>query len=327
MSLFNTTICISFLTAVSLGSGAFALGSFDIKSPDFNDLVTPGTQIEKVAGGFNFTEGPVWSKEGFLVFSDIPASKIRRWEKNGKVFVIDEKSGNSNGLTFDKSGRLIVCEHGNRRVSRKELDGSVTVIAQKYNNKRLNSPNDVIVKSDGSIYFTDPPYGVRPEDRELNFQGIYRISPDGTLTLLNKEMKCPNGLAFSPDEKILYVADSSERMHIKAFDVEPDGSLANGRIFATLKTGENGAPDGMKVDSLGNLWSTGPGGVWIFDKTGKHLGTIKLPEVPANCAWGEDDCKTLYITACTSIYKVQTEVKGLRLWTAVESNESKQPSE
>ena len=294
---------------------------------DFSKLVLPESRVEKVAGGFNFTEGPVWSKDGYLIFSDIPASIIRRVDIDGKVTVLNDKSGHSNGLTFDLDGRLIACEHGNRRVTRVEMDGSITVLADKYDGRRLNSPNDVVVKSDGSIYFTDPPYGVRPENRDLDFQGVYRIGTDGKITLLTKKMKAPNGLAFSPDESILYIADSSERLHVEAFDVAPDGTLKNGRVFANLKTGMEGPPDGMKVDEKGNLWCTGPGGVWVFSKDGVHLGTVKFPQITANCAWGDEDGKTLYAAASTSIYRIRTNVKGIRLWMKTEPNKETKPAE
>jgi len=260
--------------------------------------------------GFQFTEGPLWHPDGYLLFSDIPANKIFKWTPNGTVEIFREPSGNSNGLTFDRQGRLIACEHGNRRVSRTEKDGTVVTLADRYQGKRLNSPNDVVVKSDGSIYFTDPPYGVRPEDRELDFQGVYRWAPDGTLTLLVDDFEKPNGLAFSPDEKTLYIADT-DRRHVRAFDVQPDGTLAHSRILAELKSDAPGGPDGMKVDVEGNLYVTGPGGTWVFDPTGKHLGTIVTPEGPANCAWGDADWKTLYITARTSIYRVRVKVAGM----------------
>jgi len=290
----------------------------DAKSPEFWKLVPKDAVIEKVADGFHFTEGPVWHKTGYLVFSDIPGDNIVKvtWDKAGKptVGVHRKVSGNSNGLTYDKDSRLIACEHGNRRVTREEKDGTVTVLASHFEGKRLNSPNDIVVKSDGSIYFTDPPYGCPDPQREIKFQGVYRLSTDGKLTVLADDFDRPNGLAFSPDEKVLYIADSSARMHIRAFDVKPDGTLANGRIFAEMRTGEPGAPDGMKVDEKGNLWATGQGGVWVFDKTGKHLGTIKPPEVPANCAWGEKDGKTLYMTARTGLYRIRTNVKGIRPW-------------
>jgi sugar lactone lactonase YvrE len=264
--------------------------------------------VEKVAQGFQFTEGPVWTPWNTLLFSDIPANRIYELASSKKVKIYREPSGNANGLTFDHQGRLIACEHSNRRVSRTEKDGSVTVLADRYQGKRLNSPNDVVVKSDGSIYFTDPTYGIKKEEQELGFQGVYRISPQGKLELLVSDFKMPNGLCFSPDEKRLYVADSSELAHIRVFDVTSDGKLVNGRVFA--KTSGPGGPDGMKVDMKGNLYVAGPGGVWIFDTNGVHTDIIKTPEVPANLAWGDEDGRTLYITARTSIYKVRLDVGG-----------------
>ena len=314
MGVVESTICAVVLAGCIGIVGAADEGSVAVKSPGFLKLVPADAKMEKVATGLHFTEGPLWHKDGFLLFSDIPANAITKWEPDGKVSTYREVSGNSNGLTFDKEGRLIACEHGNRRVTREEKDGKVTVLASRYEGKRLNSPNDVVVKSDGSIYFTDPPYGVEPGDRELDFQGVFRLSSDGKPALLVDDFSRPNGLAFSPDEKTLYIADSSDRMHVRAFDVRPDGTLANGRIFADMKAAEEGAPDGMKVDSDGNLWATGPGGVWVFDKSGSHLGTIKPPEVPANCAWGDEDGKTLYMTARTSIYRIRTGAQGIRAW-------------
>lgn len=307
-------VCVIVLTALSVSVNGEEGGSIVTKSPEFAKLIPADAKIEKVAGGFQFTEGPLWHKDGFLLFSDIPADRIVRWKPGGDASTYREVSGNSNGLTFDKEGRLIVCEHGNRRVTREEKDGKITVLASHYEGKRLNSPNDVVVKSDGSIYFTDPPYGCKPEERELPFQGVFRLSPDGKLSLLVDDFDRPNGLAFSPDEKVLYIADSSARLHVRAFDVKPDGTLANGRIFVEMKTGEPGGPDGMKVDSNGNLWTTGAGGVWVLDKTGKHLGTIKPPELPANCAWGDKDGNTLYMTARTGLYRIKTNARGIRPW-------------
>lgn len=264
-------------------------------------------KVEKVSSGHQFTEGPVWTPQGKLLFSDIPANKI--WEVGSESKVFRDPSGNSNGLTFDLQGRLIACEHGNRRVSRTEKDGSLTTIADHYDGKRLNSPNDAAVKSDGSIYFTDPPYGISPEQQELDFQGVYRIKPDGKLDLLVRDFDRPNGLCFSPDEKLLYIADSSTNLrHIRVFNVAKDGTLTGGKVFA--KVSDKGVPDGMKVDVNGNLYVAGPGGVWIFDSTGKHIDTIRLPETPANLAWGGRDGKTLYMTAVTSVYKVRLEVGG-----------------
>lgn len=271
--------------------------------------------VEKIGDGYKFTEGPLWSASNTLLFNDIPANTIYElspavdasgdqvWTKA----VFREPSGNSNGLTLDDSGRLIACEHSNRRVTRTEKDGSVTVLADKYQGKPLNSPNDVVVKSDGSIYFTDPTYG--GHKNELGFQGVYRISRDGKLDLLVGDFVQPNGLCFSPDERRLYVADSSDLRHIRVFGVKPDGTLSAGSVFARI-TSEKGVPDGMKVDVEGKLYVAGPGGVWIFDPSGKHLETIPVPETPANLAWGDIDGKTLYITARTGVYRVSTKSGG-----------------
>lgn len=279
--------------------------------PAFRDLVAPDAKIEKLAEDFQFTEGPVWNPEGFLLFSDIPADQIKKWSPAGGVTTFREPSGNSNGLTYDRQRRLIACEHGNRRVSRTEPDGTITTLADRYEGQRLNSPNDVVVKSDGSIYFTDPPYGIQPDEAELSFNGVYRIGPDRKLTLLVKDFERPNGLAFSPDEKLLYI-DDSQRQHIRVFDVQADGTLAKGRVFADMQGEGDGVPDGMKVDGRGNVYCTGAGGVWVFDPKGTHLGTIQPTEVPANCAWGDADGQTLYMTARTGLYRVRLKVKGDR---------------
>jgi gluconolactonase len=268
---------------------------------------------EQIATGFKFTEGPVWHPDGYLLFSDIPANRIIKWMPDGKPETFRHPSGNSNGLTYDRQGRLIACEHGNRRVSRTEPDGTITVLANQYQGKRLNSPNDAVVKSDGNIYFTDPPYGVDEEARELDFQGVYRIAPDGTLTMLIDDFDRPNGLAFSPDEKTLYIDDSARR-HVRAFNVLEDGTLANGRVLVDMAIAEPGVPDGMKVDTKGNLYVTGAGGTWVVSPTGKHLGTIVTPELPANCAFGDSDNKTLYITARTSVYRVRLKTEGVKVF-------------
>jgi len=264
--------------------------------------------IEKLGGDFKFTEGPVWvAAKGELLFSDIPANRIVRL-LDGKFSTFRTPSNNSNGLTLDKQGRLIACEHGARRVTRTEADGSITVLAERFEGKRLNSPNDVVVRSDGAIYFTDPPYGVKEEERELAFQGVYRISPDGkTLTLLAKDFIKPNGLAFTTDEKILYVNDT-EGGHIRAFDVAADGALANSRVFAKTP-----GADGMKVDSEGNVYCTSATGVMVFDRSGKHLGTFTIPEQPANCAFGGADWKALYMTCRTGLYRVNLTVPGTKV--------------
>ena len=272
-------------------------------------LVESG-EPERIATDLKFTEGPVWHPDGYLLFSDIPANTIYKWTPDGELEKYRSPSGNSNGLTLDSLARLVACEHGNRRVSRTEPDGQIVVLADKYQGKRLNSPNDLVVKSDGSTYFTDPPYGVQPDERELDFQGVYRIAPDGTLILLVDDFVKPNGLAFSPDESVLYVGDT-DRKHVRAFDVQHDGTLANGRIFADLSARQHG-PDGMKVDAKGNLYVTA-GVVWIFDNTGKHLGDIVMPDPPANCAFGGPGNKMLFITARPSVYRVELKVQGAKV--------------
>ena len=290
--------------------------SLDIRSPKLLELIDANAEIEQLGTGCEFTEGPVWHAEGkFLLFSDIPANQMKKWTAEDGITNFRVPSGKSNGLTYDKQGRLVTCEHANRRVSRTESDGTVVTIASHYEGKRLNSPNDVIVKSDGSIYFSDPPYGLTADygvegEQDLDFQGVYRLSPDGqTLTLLIDDFDRPNGLCFSPDESILYI-DDTERLHIRAFDVQPDGTIANGRIFAE-EEGDDGVPDGMKIDVHGNVYLTGPGGIWIFDAYGEHLGVLQTPERAANLGWGGDDWSTLFITASTSLYSIQCKVSGI----------------
>ena len=291
----------------------------------FDRIVPPGARIEKLGGGFGFTEGPLWVKPGFLLFSDIPNNTIRKWSPAEGFSVFRPRAGappgqalaGPNGLTLDRQGRLIACEQVGRRVVRIGRDGSLTVLAERFEGKRLNSPNDVVARSDGSLYFTDPPYGLPKQDadpaRELPFCGVYRLA-GGKLQLLYKELSRPNGIAFSPDQKTLYVANSdAARMIWMRFDVARDGMLRNGKVFydATGQSGDGG-PDGMKVDTRGNLYCTGPGGIWVFSPAGKHLGTIQPPEVAANCAWGGADGKTLYITARTGLYRIRLDVTGVR---------------
>ncbi|MEI2579294.1 SMP-30/gluconolactonase/LRE family protein [Scytonema sp. PRP1] len=273
-------------------------------------IMDSNAKVEKLSSGLKFTEGPVWNPSGFLFFSDIPADTIYKWTTNG-ISVLRRPAGNPNGNTFDRQGRLITAQH-NRQLTRTEKNGKITILAERYQGKRLNSPNDVVVKSDGSIYFTDPPYGIQKEQEELGFYGIYRWKPDGTLTLLNKEMVRPNGIAFSPDEKKLYVSDS-EKLHIRVFDVQSDGTLANSRVFAELPGAtDKGVPDGMKVDAKGNIYCSGSGGVWFFSPTGQLLGKIPVPESVTNLAWGNKDYKTLYITAGKSIYRIRLNIAGVK---------------
>ena len=296
--------------------------------PALDAIVPADYKIEKLSGGFMFTEGPLWRTEGgpHLLFSDVRGNAIYKWDAvSGEVsdfrkpvFEGEYEEGRyigSNGLTRDPQGRLIICEHGNRRVLRIEKDNAETVIAERYNGKRLNSPNDIVYKSDGWAYFTDPPYGLAGLDddpaKELDFNGIYRLSPDGKLELLNDKQTRPNGLGFSPDEKTLYVANSDAALKVwMAYGVNDDGTLDEGRVFAdaTSETAE-GLPDGLKLDKQRNLYLTGPGGVWIYNPEGKHLGSIQPEEVPANVAWG-DDGKTLYMTARTGLYRIALNAEG-----------------
>lgn len=293
------------------------LATAPVAPPENNGLqavLEPNAVVEKLADGFRFTEGPVYeAATDSVIFSDIPADTLLRYSvATKKVEKFRTPSGQANGNTRDAMGRLISCEHENRRVSRTEADGMVVTLAYAFKNKRLNSPNDIVVKSDGTLYFTDPPYGLPQQTvgKEQEVNGVYRLDREGNLTLVVSDFPRPNGLAFSPDEKTLYIADSQEH-HIRAFDVAPDGSLSRGRLFADMKTpGKQGAPDGMKVDTNGNVFCTGPGGVWVFTPAGVHLGTIETPEVPANVCFGDRDGKTLYITAQTGFYKIRLRNAG-----------------
>jgi gluconolactonase len=283
--------------------------------------------IERVAGGLAFTEGPVW-RGGALLFSDIPNNRIARWRRLPEGPELTTfTTGNSNGLTLDRQGRVLAAAHGGRAVVRIADDGTRTVLAEQFQGKRLNSPNDIVVKSDGTIYFTDPPYAVRvatpgaarPDGwwaapipgKEQGCNGVYRLTADGALQLLVEDCALPNGLAFSPDESVLYVDDSAHK-HIRAFEVRADGSLGNSRILLNMASGDPGVPDGMKVDHQGNVFCTGPGGVWVCRADGTLLGRIILPELPANLAWGEDG-SVLFLTARTSVYRLQTRTRGTLL--------------
>lgn len=278
-----------------------------------DELVEPGAP-ERIATGFIFTEGPAWHPDGYLLFSDIPANTIYKWTPDGTVDVFRSPSGHANGLVFDRQGRLIACEHSNRRISRTNLDGTIVTLAHEYNGSRLNSPNDAAVKSDGSIYFTDPPYGLTarlgvPGTQELPFSGVYRLLPDGeTLELVVSDIYRPNGLAFSPDEKILYVANCGGGP-VYAFDVQADGLLVNRRVFTHL----SGWPDGIKVDVRGNVYVTNnTSAIRVYDRSGKHLGDIIMPESTENCVFGGVDSRTLFITSTTSVYQVKMKVRGVR---------------
>ena len=299
--------------------------------PALEAIVPAGYHIERLQGGFVFTEGPIWVDNGergsYLLFSDIPENAIYRWTPDGsfteflkpvyKETPEEGRSVGSSGLTLDANGRLVMAEHGYRQISRLEKDNSRTVLASRYEGKRLNSPNDLVYHSKGSLYFTDPPYGLLKQDsdpaKELPFNGIFRLSPDGALTLLNRSQTRPNGLAFSPDEKTLYVSNSDPELKVwMAYTVNDDGTLSEGRVFYNVSSETSaGLPDGLKVDKQGNIYAAGPGGVWIFTPEGKHLGTIQPEEVPANVAWG-DDGKTLYMTGRTGIYRIRLLAEGIR---------------
>jgi gluconolactonase len=286
----------------------------EANSDKFGDLFSTDAVLECVATGFRFTEGPVWiAEKKSLFFSDIPSNKLLELRTDGRVKTFRKPSGNSNGLTRDKEGRLIACEQGNRRVTRTEKDGSTTILTEAFLGKKLNSPNDVIVKSDGAIYFTDPSYGIKPDQQEQSVEGVYRLTPDGReLSLVAGDFSRPNGLAFSPDERTLYI-DDSQRRHIRAFRVADDGSLLGGTVFQDMNIEIPGSPDGMKVDVEGRIYCTGAGGVWVFDSNGTHLGTIVTPEKPSNCAWGGSDWRTLYITASASVYAIRVRIPGIHL--------------
>jgi gluconolactonase len=272
-------------------------------------IIEPGDP-EEIASGFEFTEGPLWVPGLGLLFCDIPADRIYLWEPGEGVRVWREPSGNANGLTLDSKDHLIACEHGNRRVSRTNEQGEVESLAAAYDGKRLNSPNDVVVRSDGKIYFTDPPYGIEEREQEQPVNGVYLIQEEGAVERVADDFVRPNGLAFSPDESVLYIDDSRKR-HVRAFDVQADGRLENSRVIGDMDHPQPGSPDGMKVDVAGNLYVAGATGVWVFDPGGELLGVIVTPERPANCAWGDDDHMSLYITARTSVYRIRTHIPGI----------------
>ena len=307
-----------------------ALGRIVESDPKLAEVLDKSAELEVLGSGFDWAEGPVWVRDGkYLLFSDIPPNKVVKWEEGKGISTFLQPSGytgatdyggepGSNGLLLDGQGRLVSCEHGDRRVSVMTKDGGKRTLVDNYEGKRLNSPNDAVYKSNGDLYFTDPPYGLpnRYEDRrrELDWCGVYRLSKDGKVTLLTKEMTRPNGIAFSPDEKILYVAQSDPKAALwKAFPVQDDGTLGNSRVFydATSVVGKlPGLPDGLKVDKKWNLWATGPGGVHIFAADGTPLGRIETGEATANCGWG-DDGTVLYITADMYLCRIQTKVTGL----------------
>jgi len=321
------------------------VGGIERLDPGLDAIVPADAAIERLGDGFKWTEGPVWIHAGYLLFAEIPSNRIMKWSPRGGMSVFMHPSGytgtepfkgpesGSNGMTLDPQGRLTVAGHARRNVYRLESlekGATLTVLAEKYEGKRLSSPNDLVYKSDGSLYFTDPPYGLPTQgdndpQKELSFNGVFRIPnagahragappDDNKLQLIIKDLTRPNGIAFSPDEKYLYIAvsDPAHKVWMR-YDVQPDGSVANGRVFYDSTPNKApGSPDGIKVDRKGNLYGSGPGGLWIFSPEGTHLGTLKLPENMANLNWGDADAKTLYITASSSLYRVRLKIAGVR---------------
>jgi gluconolactonase len=268
------------------------------------------TTAERLATGFLFTEGPSWHPDGFYYFVDIRRSVLHRITPGKPAEVVRTDTGEGNGTTFDLEGRLVMCEGGNRRITRMGADGRVEVVVDRFEDKRFNRPNDIVCRSDGSLYFTDPGLRVPLAQRELPYAGVYRIAPDGTTTLV-ADCEYPNGLAFSPDERVLYVANTRWTQYIHALELDAAGVLVRRRIFADMSSDEaDGVPDGMKVDVEGRVYCTGPGGTWVFAPDGRHLGTIRTPEIPANLAFGGPDLRTLFFTARTSIYTLRVKVPG-----------------
>jgi len=295
-----------------------------VNSDALRELVDADAEVEPIGSGFTFTEGPIWNAEGeFLLFSDMPGDVRRRWSEADGVSEVMRPANKCNGMVYDADGNLLVCEHSTSSLVRERADGERQTLATHFRGRELNSPNDVITRSDGSIYFSDPTYGRVPvfgveREVELGFQGVYRIAPGGgdpELVVPEDQFEMPNGLCFSPDESLLYINDTPNAL-IRVYDVAADGSLSNGRL---LRDGigdgviENGVVDGMKCDERGNIWVSGPTGAWVIDPAGEHLGTVEVPENIGNLAWGGADWRTLFIAASTSVYRVQTKVASARL--------------
>jgi len=324
-------VCAAYLILGITNASSQSFGVIDRVDPRVNQLIPPDAKLEKLAEGFDWTEGPVWiPNEKCLLFTDIPKNTIYKWKEGEGVSVYLRPAGyagenppgielGANGLMLGPDGQLVMCDHGNRCVSQLNAQNfTKKILADKFEGKRLNSPNDGIFKSNGDLYFTDPPYGLRGQNKdpqkELTFNGVYRLSKDGKLTVLTKEFTFPNGIAFSPDEKTLYIAQSDPDKAIwMAFEVLHDGNIANGKILfdatSWVKQGKKGLPDGLKIDEAGNLYATGPGGVIIFSPEGKHLGSIETGEATSNCAFG-DDGSVLYITADMYLCRIKLSTKG-----------------
>jgi gluconolactonase len=315
---------LAMIAPASFASAQSGTGSVERLDPALDAIIPKNASIEKVASGFEFIEAPLWRSDGHLWFSDVLGNVVRSVTPDGKVEVLIKNAGGEtnrphggyvgpNGMVGDKDGSVLLCQHTNRRIVRVAKDLNMSVYLDRFDGKRFNSPNDLVFRSDGALYFTDPPFGLPKGDedpaKEIKFNGVYRYA-NGKLEPVIKDLTSPNGIAFSPDEKVLYVSNTQPKPYWMRYDVAADGSLSGGRKFADASSIKGaGVPDGMKVDSKGNVYATGPGGVLVFSSSGKHLGTIKVPEVAANCGWG-DDGKTLYITASTSLYRIRLSVAG-----------------
>jgi sugar lactone lactonase YvrE len=323
MSLSRTLARPRVISIVALALAAFAAGlsaARQVPPPPEGAPTTPALtrlldarEVESVSAGYKYAEGPLWHPDGYLLFADSPRDRILKWDPAAKaIAVFREPSAGATALGFDAEGRLLATEHRNRRISRTERDGSIVTLVNQYQGKRLNSPNDFVVSRSGSVFFTDPPYGLprQREGKELDFQGVYRLDPNGRLRLLVRDMVRPNGIGLSPDERTLYVSDT-ERKRLRAFGLNDDGTVDEGRVLAEMqpwKSGLQGVPDGLVVTSQGHVLVTGPGGVWVFDGNGGRLGVIPTPEPPAACAFGDPDGKTLYITARTRVYRIRMTI-------------------
>ena len=286
---------------------------FDVRNEaEWKKIVPADAKLQKLAGDMGFVEGPVWVNKdgGFLVFSDIPNDELKKWTPKDRLSTFRKPSQNANGNTLDQQGRLVTCEHSGRRVSILEKDGSLKMLVDQFDGKKFNSPNDVVVKSDGTVWFTDPDYGLGKNPREQEGNFVYRFNPkDKSIVAVAKDFNKPNGLCFSPDEKKLYVADSGQPRHIRVFDVQKDGSLANGKVFCAI---DKGGPDGIRCDAKGRIFSSAGDGVQIFSASGELIGKILVPEAPANLCFGGKDGKTLFITARKSLYSIPVLVKGAK---------------
>jgi len=305
MKIFTSICCFVFTTTI-------LAADFEIKNEkEFQKIIPDGAKLTKLASGFGFVEGPAWvpeKKAGYLIFSDIPGNQLKKWSNENGVTVFREDSHNANGNTVDREGRLLTAEHSGRRIARAEKDGTVSTVVSEHNGKKLNSPNDVVVKSDGTIWFTDPTYGLGKDKKEQEGNFVFRFDPKIKKTMIvARDFNQPNGLCFSPDEKYLYIADSGAPHHIRIFDVQKDGALANGKVFCVI---DKGVPDGIRCDNKGRVWSSAGDGVQIFAPDGSLIGKILVPEPPANLCFGGKDGKTLFITARSSLYAIETSQKN-----------------